>query len=75
MCAALSAMLEKGERPEYLCKPPDDETEEATEEHVQDTKRCSIKGRSPKEKDKKDKQEDLRRSSRQQKALENVAKK
>ncbi|KAI3659068.1 hypothetical protein MP638_002087 [Amoeboaphelidium occidentale] len=67
MCAALSAMLEKGERPEYLCKPPDDETEEATEEPVQDVKKSSIKGRNPKEKDKKDKQEGLRRSSRHKK--------
>ncbi|KAI3657293.1 hypothetical protein MP638_002233 [Amoeboaphelidium occidentale] len=64
MCAALSAMLEKGERPEYLCKPPDDETEEATEEPVQDVKKSSIKGRNPKE---KDKQEGLRRSSRHKK--------
>jgi transposase len=28
MCAALSAILEKGERPEYLCKPPDDQSDD-----------------------------------------------
>ncbi|KAI3655424.1 hypothetical protein MP638_002314, partial [Amoeboaphelidium occidentale] len=28
MCAALSAILEKGERPEYLCKPPDDKSDD-----------------------------------------------
>jgi hypothetical protein len=67
MYAALSAMLEKGERPEYLCKPPDDETEEAIEEPGKDVKKSSIKGRNPKEKDKKDKQEGLRRSSRHKK--------
>ncbi|KAI3655972.1 hypothetical protein MP638_002310, partial [Amoeboaphelidium occidentale] len=73
MCAALSAMLEKGERPEYLRKPPDDETEEATEEPIQDVKKSGKKGRNPKEKDKSDKQEGVRRSSRQEKALENAA--
>ncbi|KAI3656805.1 hypothetical protein MP638_004182 [Amoeboaphelidium occidentale] len=75
MCAALSAMLEKDERPEYLCKPPDDETKEAIEGPVKDVKKIGIKGRNPKEKDKKDKQEGFRRSSRQQEALENAAKK
>ncbi|KAI3658843.1 hypothetical protein MP638_005849 [Amoeboaphelidium occidentale] len=55
-------MVEKGERPEYLCKPPDDETEEATEEEpIQDVKKSTIKGRNPK--DKKDKQEDMGNTS------------
>ncbi|KAI3655354.1 hypothetical protein MP638_005079, partial [Amoeboaphelidium occidentale] len=32
MCAALSAILEKGERPEYLCKPPDDKSDDDNDE-------------------------------------------
>ncbi|KAI3658768.1 hypothetical protein MP638_001650, partial [Amoeboaphelidium occidentale] len=78
MCAALSAILEKGERPEYLCKPPDDKSDDDNNDGGQDDglNKKDRNGRNPKEKKKKKpKDKESGQSTSSEYALENAAKK
>ncbi|KAI3660553.1 hypothetical protein MP638_001010, partial [Amoeboaphelidium occidentale] len=76
MCAALSAILEKGERPEYLCKPPDDKSDDDDNDEQDDgLNKKDRNGRNPKEKKKKPKDKESRQSTSSEYALENAAKK
>ncbi|KAI3656304.1 hypothetical protein MP638_005174 [Amoeboaphelidium occidentale] len=75
MCAALSAILEKGERPEYLCKPPDDKSDDDDNDEQDDgLNKKDRKGHNPKKK-KKPKDKESRQTTSSEYALENAAKK
>jgi hypothetical protein len=77
MCAALSAILEKGERPEYLCKPTDNKSDDDNDEQDDGLNKKDRKGHNPKDKKKKKrpKDKDSGQSTSSEYALENAAKK
>jgi hypothetical protein len=77
MCTALSAILAKGERPKYLCKPSDDKLDHDDNGGQDDgLNKKHRKRRNPKDKKKKKpKDKELGQSFSSDYALENAAKK
>jgi hypothetical protein len=75
MRTALSAMLEKSERPKYLYMPSDDKSDDDNDEQDDGLNRKDRTGRNPKEKKKKPRNKESGQSTSSEYALENAAKK